>query len=96
MLGSKFVNRLTHINKSRPLHLKHILLQLTLYILNQQLVSNIPQLLLKLSLLVIVHNRYQDLIDKSQTVTTHEDILSIVNRLSKWLQEGCMPTLLFE
>ena len=84
------------MNKCTIFYLEVIFLQFALDVLNQQFISDAPQLLFKFVFLIVVNYRYENLIDKTQTVAAHQNIVSVVYSLSKWLQQRMMTVFLFE
>jgi len=96
IFGGILIDSLTDVNEGAVFYLEIVLLQFALDIFDQQLIADASQLLLKLCLLVVINDGYQDFVDESQTVAAHEDVISVIDSLSKGLEEGVMPILLFE
>ena len=95
-LGGLPVNSLADSNKGAALNCKVVVLQLVLDILNDKLISLPAQLLLKLLLLLLIDNGYEQLIDKPEVVAAHEDIIGVVDGVGERLQQRAVFCLLFE
>lgn len=96
MFGSILIDGLADMDEGSVVDLEEIFLQLIFDILDQQLISDILEFLLELPLLLIIHDRDEYLIDKPQRVATHQNVVCVVNSLSKGFQQGVMSILFLE
>ena len=64
-----------------------ILLKFVLDVLNEPLVSDISQLFFKFVFLFIVYYRNEDLVDESQTVVAHKNVVCVEDGLGEWFKK---------